>query len=461
MHKRNPRLVLATATAAALTGGLLTLTTATPATAATGQYAADFNGDGYKDAVAAATQARVGGMWWAGAVGIAYGSSGGVGRTASVSQNTTGVPGAAEDYDGFGEAVAVGDLNKDGYSDLVVGAPYETVGDDEQGGAVVIVWGSSTGLKGATTVKDPAPTKHDRWGQALAVGDFTGDGRPDLAVGATGTTQWIIKGGFSKSGTTGAKITYTTTWTGSGGVRRLVSGKVNTDAKADLVVGGRSKLSSENHLDHNHLYFGTTSAPTRQRELPYGTQLAIADLNKDGYGDVVTGWTQTATGGTMAGNGPAVVSYLSSSGVTSTLQLPWPGIPSVGDINGDGHKDLALGDPDDSTEAAVGGAVHLHHGAAAGPTADAVTLTQNSAGVPGSAETNDFFGESTLLTDLNKDGKADLVTAANGENDGDGLVTVLKGSASGITTSGATTYGPSAFGISTGDDPRLGMIMAG
>ncbi|KUL20627.1 FG-GAP-like repeat-containing protein [Streptomyces regalis] len=462
MHQHHPlRLALATATTAALAGGLLTFTAATPATAATGQYAADFNGDGYKDAVASATQARVGGMWWAGAVGIAYGSSSGVGRTASVSQNTTGVPGAAEDYDAFGEAVAVGDLNKDGYSDLVVGAPYETVGDDEQAGAVVIVWGSSTGLKGATTVKDPAPTKHDRWGQALAVGDFTGDGRPDLAVGATGTTQWIIKGGFTKSGTTGAKITYTTTWAGSSGVRRLVSGKVNTDTKADLVVGGRSKLSSENYLDHNHLYFGTTSAPTRQRELPYGTQLTVADLNKDGYGDVVTGWTQTATGGTMAGNGPAVVSYLTSSGVSSTLQLPWPGIPSVGDVNGDGRKDLALGDPDDSTEAGVAGAVHLHYGAAAGLTTDAVTLTQNSAGVPGSAEMNDFFGESTLLTDLNKDGKADLVTAANGENDFDGLVTVLKGSASGITTSGATTYGPSAFGISTGDDPRLGMIMAG
>ncbi|MFC8095722.1 hypothetical protein [Streptomyces sp. NPDC057301] len=50
----------------------------------------------------------------------------------------------------------------------------------------------------------------------------------------------------------------------------------------------------------------------------------------------------------------------------------------------------------------------------------------------------------------------------DGENDFDGLVTVLKGSALGITTSGATTYGPIRIGISTGDDhPRLGMIMAG
>ncbi|MEU8849734.1 hypothetical protein AB0C70_26650 [Streptomyces sp. NPDC048564] len=66
-----------------------------------------------------------------------------------------------------------------------------------------------------------------------------------------------------------------------------------------------------------------------------------------------------------------------------------------------------------------------------------------------------------LLTDVNRDGKVDLPAAANGENDFYSLVTVLKGSALGMTTSGATTYGPIRIGISTGDDhPRLGMITA-
>ncbi|WP_406258261.1 FG-GAP repeat protein [Streptomyces nigra] len=460
MHKHHLRLALATATTAALTGGLLSVV-ATPAAAATGQYSADFNGDGYKDAVAPAPEASVGGKWHAGAVGIVYGGPGGVGRTASVSQNSSDVPGSAEEEDSFGAAVAVGDVNKDGYSDLVVGSPYESVGDDESAGAVVIVWGSASGLKGATTVKDPAPTRHDNWGQALAIGDFTGDGRPDLAVGATGTTQWIIKGAFSRSGSTGAKITYTTSWTGGAGVLRLTAGKVNTDAKADLVIGGHTKIGSERYLDHNHLYYGTASAPTRKSELPYGTKLAIADLNKDGYGDIVTGWTQTATGGDLAATGRARVSYVSSSGVSSSADLPWPGIPSAGDINGDGYKDLALGDPENSTDAIVSGAVRILYGTTRGLTSDAVTLTQNTAGVPGSGERNDFFGDGTLLTDLNKDGKADLLAGSDGENDFNGNVTVLKGSASGITTSGATTYGPSAFGISTTGDPRLGRDLTG
>ena len=57
------------------------------------------------------------------------------------------------------------------------------------------------------------------------------------------------------------------------------------------------------------------------------------------------------------------------------------------------------------------------------------------------------------VVDENKDGKADLLAGSDGENDFNGNVTVLKGSASGITTSGATTYGPSAFGISTTTPP--------
>ncbi|WP_327430322.1 FG-GAP and VCBS repeat-containing protein [Streptomyces sp. NBC_01236] len=446
--------------AATLTTGLLTALPATTAAAAPSRLVGDFNGDGYQDAAAPAPNATAGGEEGAGSVGIAYGSSSGVGRKTSVNQNTSGVPGTAELYDYFGDAAAVGDLNNDGYSDLVVGTPYEQVGDDVNGGTVVIVWGSSTGLKGATTVADPAPTKHDRWGQALAVGDFTGDGKADLAVGATGTTQWIVKGGFTKAGSTGAKITYTTTWTGSAGVRRLTAGKVNTDAKADLILGGHTKIASETYLDHNYLYFGTTSAPSKKTELPYGQQLAIGDLNKDGYGDIVTGETETATGGDGA-PGAAALSYGTSTGVSSsTGSLANAGRPSLGDINGDGYLDLALGYPEESSITTVNGAVLLHYGSADG-LASPVTLTQDSPGVPGSAEYNDFFGTSVLLTDVTGDGKADLLAGADGENSGAGLITFLKGSASGITTSGAASYGPSSFSISTASDPTLGTTLVG
>lgn len=454
MRKRT--LLLATT----LTTGLLTALPITTAAAAPSGLSGDFNGDGYRDFAAPAPNATVGGEEGAGSVGIAYGSSSGIGRKTSVNQNTSGVPGAAELYDYFGDAAAVGDLNNDGYGDLVVGTPYEQVGGDVAGGTVVIVWGSSTGLKGATTVPDPAPTKHDRWGQALAVGDFTGDGKADLAVGATGTTQWIVKGGFTKAGSTGAKITYTTTWSGTAGVLRLTAGKVNTDAKADLVIGGHTKIASERYLDHNYLYFGTTSAPSKKTELPYGRQLAIGDLNKDGYGDIVTGETETATDGDLETPGAAAISYGTTSGVGSKASLANSGRPSLGDINGDGRLDLALGSPEESSVTTVNGAVLVHYGSADGLTAP-VTLTQDTPGVPGAAEYNDFFGTSVLLTDVTGDGRADLLAGADGENDGAGLVTFLKGAASGITTSGAAAYGPSAFAISTANDPTLGTTLVG
>ncbi|MEU1038094.1 FG-GAP repeat protein [Streptomyces sp. NPDC005907] len=454
------RLRTTTALAALLAAGVAPVTLSAPASAATGPYTADFNGDGHADAVAPSPNASTSGKWWSGAVGVVYGSSAGVGRTASVSQNSTGVPGSAEESDGFGQAVAVGDLDKDGYSDLAVGAPQEQVGDDVSGGTVVIVWGSPTGLKGATTVKDPAVSGHDRWGQALAIGDFTGDGRPDLAVGASGTTQWIVKGGFTRSGTTGANISYTTSWTGSTGVLRLTAGKIDTDARADLLLGGRTRIASERNLDHTYLYFGTASAPTKKTELPYGKQLAVGDIDKDGYGDIVTGETQTATGGDLETPGPAVVSHGTASGVGAPEALTDSGRPSLGDIDGDGRLDLALGHPDDSGIKSGNGTVLVQYGGADGfgtPT----RLTQDTPGIPGAAEDNDFFGTAVLLTDLTGDGRADLLAGSDGENEADGLVHHLKGTATGLTTSGSAYYGPSAFAIPTAYDPSLGGVLVG
>ncbi|TPQ21732.1 FG-GAP-like repeat-containing protein [Streptomyces sporangiiformans] len=456
---RIPLSACAALAAAALTGALLTATGT--ATAAPSGLVGDFNGDGYQDAAAGSPFATAGGKFEAGSVAVAYGSATGIGTKKSVNQNTSGVPGSAEEGDGFGRSTAVGDLNNDGYSDLAVGAPYEDVSGDTNGGTVVIVWGSASGLSGATTVKDPAVSQHDYWGAALAIADFTGDGRADLAVGASGTTQWIIKGGFTKAGATGSKTTYSTPFS-SADFLRLTSGNVNGDGKADLVVTAGKKLSSERYLHRNFLYYGTTSAPTRQLELPYGRQIAIGDLDQDGYGDIVTGETEDATEGDLGSKGTTAISYGTATGVESAVELsdgPY-GRPSIGDIDADGFPDLAVGSPVSDAAAWYAGAVLVHYGTADG-LGSPVTLTQNTPGIPGAAETNDFFGTATLLTDITGDGHADLVVGADTENDGNGLLTFLMGSADGITTSGAANYGPSAFSMSTAYYPQLGMYLAG
>ena len=138
MHK-HLRLALATASAAALTGGLLTFSAVT-ATAADSvhQPVADFNDDGFGDVAYSAGNATVGGKSGAGQIVALYGSASGVTSTkrTTISQNTTGVPGSAETGDGFGWVSAYGDYNGDGFDDLAVSAQTEDVDGDTDGGTV-------------------------------------------------------------------------------------------------------------------------------------------------------------------------------------------------------------------------------------------------------------------------------------------------------------------------------------
>ncbi|MGY5136479.1 FG-GAP repeat protein [Streptomyces nigrescens] len=131
-----PKHTLATAAATALAAGLLTAATGTASAADRAAPAAngrqgDFNGNGYRDLAVAAPAATVDGKKSAGAVTVLYGSAHGVdaSRHTTVSQNSPGVPGAAEAGDLFGGEVSLSDLNGDKKADLTVGAVYEDGGN--------------------------------------------------------------------------------------------------------------------------------------------------------------------------------------------------------------------------------------------------------------------------------------------------------------------------------------------
>lgn len=85
----------------------------------------DFNGDGYQDLAVAAPHGKLDGQAQAGYVAVVYGSAKGVDLTHNqvISQNTPGIPGAAETNDDYGDGLAAGDLDGDGYAAPVVGAP--------------------------------------------------------------------------------------------------------------------------------------------------------------------------------------------------------------------------------------------------------------------------------------------------------------------------------------------------
>ncbi len=404
MQKRLTTL-LAAATTAALTGGLLAATapTAVAAPVPLGEHDADFNGDGYADLALTSSRSTVGGKANAGQVAIVYGGAT-KNRYATIHQDSPGVPGGVEAGDYFGADLGTGDFDSDGYDDLVTGAPGEDVGSDKDGGTAVILWGSPSGLKGGTTLKDPRPTKHDGFGSPVEAGDFNGDGKDDIALAtAYGYASVdLYRGPFTRSGATGPATVHTPPIYGDGdGVQNLHSGDVDGDGKDDLIVNG---YATSDNMNANYWLPGTSTgvSTARAQRLTAGIITDVGDVDHDGFADVVVGtsWDEGIAG------------------------------------------------------AAKGGAVHLVHGTPDGPAyGDIQTVTQSTKGVPGASEKGDWFGAELDLGDINGDGRLDLVVGLPGEDiDGvkdAGSALVLYGAAdgSGITTTGSRTLHQNSPGV--------------
>ncbi|MGW0825481.1 FG-GAP repeat protein [Streptomyces sp. NPDC002845] len=479
------RLALATATTVALTGGLLTFSAAT-ATAADSVHhpMADFNNDGYGDVAFSAGNAAVGGKKNAGQIVALYGSPNGLRATkrTTISQNTRGIPDQAEAGDGFGWVSAYGDFNGDGFDDLAVSAYLDSVRGDADGGHVMIIWGSANGLRGGTTIKDPAPSSHTRWGKSLASGDFDGDGRDDLAVGSSGAKVHVFGRKITKSGAVGHKYTIKANIrTGSRtGALVLTAGDVNGDRKTDLIVNGFETDSSAG-WNTNFYFPGASGGLGRAggvKELKRGYITGVADINGDGYGDLVTGqqWEPTANNnpsravkggkvhivyGSASGPGRAVAVSQNSGSVPDRSEVGdnFGAELSLGDINGDGYADLAIGAlGEDLNGVRNAGAVTVLYGSASGLKlrSGAQYFTQNKPGVPDSNEKDDNFGSEVKLTDVTGDGRADLTIGAYGENAFNGSLTYLRSGGKRIVTSGARLFGAKSLGISTAGDPVLG-----
>jgi len=446
---------------------------------------ADFNGDGFSDLAVGIPHEDIGNITNAGRVEVMYGSLDGLdidGARRSLHQDTAGILGAAEAGDQFGGALAVGDFDCDHIADLAVGVPYENKGNTVDTGAVNILFGSPNGL---STVGDQMfdesgvglgaqAVKNNRFGRALAAGDFDRNGCDDLAIGAPdsdyvgmlppfyaegagsvvilmGSTNGLKSGHIRNANTLGVSVPVETDgWFGA----RLAAGDFDGNGYDDLVVGiPHATVANKdaagavavlwggpfqplNDADTYHQDSSSVQGTTEDGD-KFGDALAVGDFDGDSYDDLAVGVQYEDLGSKT--NAGLVTLFMGRSwgglhaeGDDSLTQNEsgfgnWGAEPgdrfgaalTAGDFDCDGRDDLAVGAPGEDLDGKnKAGAVFVTYGS----TGDSWRHANGGRGfgqesLPGGyTETNDGFGQKLSVGDFDSDGCIDLVVGTPGEN---------------------------------------------
>ncbi|HOX42377.1 MAG TPA: VCBS repeat-containing protein [Myxococcota bacterium] len=368
------------------------------------------------------------------------------------------------------------DFNGDGYSDVVVGAYRQSNPESAEGSAFVYLGSVSgvPGMPDAT-LDNPADSSLGFFGISVAsAGDVNGDGYSDLVVGASGQddpgtdqgSAFVFYGSSAGIPTTpGATLDSPTAQPGGFfGASVSSAGDVNGDGYADVIVGASALDNPETDEGGAYLFHGSAAGlssapaavldnPADQAEAYFGLSVSSAgDVNGDGYADVLVGAKGQAD--PESGEGSAFVYYGAAGGLSPSpdVALDNPAdqaggsfgasVSSAGDVNGDGYADVVVGAIFQDHPAIDEGGAYVFHGSAAGLSSNPDAALDN----PGDQAGGLFGMGVSSAGDVNGDGYSDLVVGASGQDNpetDEGGAYVFYGSPIGIpATPGAALDNP-------------------
>lgn len=361
--------------------------------------------------------------------------------------------GGAEDR--FGWALAGGDLNRDGYADMVIGATHH--GGD---GSVFVSFGSAVGS--GTTLIDLSPIDDvkqggfgaTRFGRSVAVGDWDNNGYPDIAIASSNAVAIHYNSGEILDI---PDLVLAASQTNFGAL--LKSGDLDGDSIADLVVGGSTAdwrgeiylyLSSAGGMSSDPLVFTSQTASVFR-------SAAIADIDGDEKADLILGTANTEDGQVHGFLG-VDNDWPTISGLTLSFILPGVSgqrnfgfsLASGADIGGDGIDDLVVGAPWHT------GSVHVYDSTSLywqTPLPGQVSSTPPSQTIHGLDDGSqpgdgygDQFGLGLAMDYLDTDIHADVVVGANRTGlYNDGHIQIFRGSPTGLAANPQIEQGGSNY----------------